>query len=130
MCSRQCIVRSAGAASKSDKFKPIVASMKSHQEFRPRFAPRFIVIYKTDGGFVAIIPVCFVTVDFGIKRTICVSSAPKFIDVIKICSVVNFLSYINVESFKSYRISNKTLHLIYRCHIITVCSYQYNAFAK
>lgn len=49
-------------------FKPIVADAR-HREFCPRSTPRFIVIYKTDGGFAVIIPVhvCFVTVPFTTK---------------------------------------------------------------
>lgn len=49
-------------------FKPIVADAR-HHEFCPRSTPRFIVIYKTDGGFALIIPVhvCFVTVPFTAK---------------------------------------------------------------
>lgn len=49
-------------------FKPIVADAR-HHEFCPRSTPRFIVIYKTDGGFAVIIPVHvrFVTVHFPAK---------------------------------------------------------------
>lgn len=49
-------------------FKPIVADAR-HHEFCPRSTPRFIVIYKTDGGFVVTIPVhvCFVIVSFPTK---------------------------------------------------------------
>lgn len=52
------------------RLKPIVARTRSHHEFCPRSALRFIVIYKTDGGFVAIIPlnVCFVTAELAEGR--------------------------------------------------------------
>lgn len=50
------------------RLKPIVARTSSHHKFYPRSPLRFIVIYKTDGGFVAIISlnVCFVTPAFRI----------------------------------------------------------------